>query len=144
LIEEEINYLKTIRDLNASTDKSENLETKTDKLKYEIGKYAFFNLSMVNKLSEPNKQKLVELLSANGLPYSIAMFEYLGFLKYLKDEYTKTDYRLFKLVARWFDVNDRTVKGNVGVLNDKSKEDRKRYTADKHKQTVINHYQQLK
>jgi len=119
-------------------------ETKTDKLKAELGKYGFFELSKVKQLSEPNKQSLIELISTNNLPYSIAMFEYLGFLKYLKTEHLKTDYKLFKEVSKWFDVTDRAVKGNIYVLNEFSKENRTRYTADQQKQTVQKDYEKLK
>ena len=119
-------------------------ETKTDKLKAELGKYGFFELSKVKQLSEPNKQSLIELISTNNLPYSIAMIEYLGFLKYLKAEHLKADYKLFKEVSKWFDVTDRAVKGNIYVLNEFSKENRTRYTADQQKQTVQKDYEKLK
>lgn len=119
-------------------------ETKTDKLKIELGKYGFFELSKVKQLSEPNKQRLTELISTNDLPYSIAMFDYLGFLKYLKAEHFTTDYKLFKAVANWFEVAERAVKGNIYVLNEVSKENRTRYTADQQKQTVQKNYEALK
>jgi hypothetical protein len=118
-------------------------ETKTNKLKAELITYGFFELSMVKQLSEPNKQSLVELISKNGLPYSIAMIEYLGFLKHLKAEHFTTDYKLFKAVADWFKVAERAVKGNIYVLNKNSKENKERYTADQHRQTVQNDYQKL-
>lgn len=119
-------------------------ETKTDKLKAELGKYGFFELSKVKQLSEPNKQSLIELISTNDLPYSIAMFEYLGFLKHLKAEHFTTDYKLFKAVAKWFEVDERAVKGNIYVLNEHSKENRTRYTADQQKQTVQKDYEKIK
>lgn len=119
-------------------------ETKKDKLKAELGKYGFFELSKVKQLSEPNKQSLIELISTNDLPYSIAMFEYLGFLKHLKAEHFTTDYKLFKAVAKWFEVAERAVKGNIYVLNEHSKENRTRYTADQQKQTVQKDYEKIK
>ena len=119
-------------------------ETKMDKLKAELGKYGFFELPKVKQLSEPNKQNLVELISTNDLPYSIAMFEYLGFLKHLRAEHFTTDYKLFKAVARWFGITERAVKGNIYVLNEHSKENRTRYTADQQKQTVQKDYEKLK
>jgi hypothetical protein len=119
-------------------------ETKTDKLKAELGKYGFFELTKVKQLSEPNKQSLIELISTNDLPYSIAMFEYLGFLKHLKTEHFTTDYKLFKAVANWFGIAERAVKGNIYVLNEHSKENRTRYTADQQKRTVQKDYEKLK
>lgn len=122
----------------------DKIETKTDKLKSELDKYGFFELSKVKQLSVPSKQSLIELISANGLPYSIAMFEYLVFLKHLKAEHFSTDYKLFKAVAKWLEVTERAVKGNIYVLNEHSKENRTRYTADQQKQTVQKDYEKLK
>jgi hypothetical protein len=72
------------------------------------------------------------------------MFEYLGFLKYLKAEYFKTNNKLFKVLADWFKVAERTIKGNINVLSPVSEEDRTRYTADQQKQTVKKDYEKLK
>jgi hypothetical protein len=138
-----IRHLKKLDKYGNQTPPPPN-ETKTDKLKAELKTYGFFELSMVKQLSEPNKQSLVELISKNGLPYSIAMIEYLGFLKHLKAEHFTTDYKLFKAVADWFKVAERAVKGNIYVLNINSKENKERYTADQHRQTVQNNYEKLK
>lgn len=121
-------------------------ETKTDKLKAELGKYGFFELPKVKQLSEPNKQSLVELISTNGLPYSIAMFEYLGFLKHIENEHFKTKYKLNREVANWFnsDKDGRAVKGNISSLSDYSTENKSKYTAHTHKETVKADYQKLK
>lgn len=121
-------------------------ETKTDKLKAALGKYGFFELPKVKQLSEPNKQNLVELISTNGLPYSIAMFEYLGFLKHIENEHFKTKYELNKEVAKWFnsDKEGRAVKGNISSLSDYSTENKSKYTAHIHKENVKTDYQKLK
>lgn len=120
------------------------IETKTDKFKSELDKYGFFELPKVKQLSEPNKQSLIELISSNPMPYGIAMFDFLGFLNHLTARHFTTGTKLFKEVAKWFEVADRSVKGNIGVLNEVSGEDRRRYTADQHKQTVQKDYQKLK
>lgn len=122
----------------------QQVETKTDKLKTVLSEHGFFELAKVKQLSEQNKQSLIELISTAGLPYSIAMFEYLAFLKHLKAEHLTTDYKLFKAISEWFNVGQRRVKGNIYVLNEISKENRKRYTADQHKQKVQNDYEKLK
>jgi hypothetical protein len=140
---DEKNFIDEITPL-LKTLPPQQMETKTDKLKTELGKHGFFELPKVKVLSELNKQRLFELISTNNLPYCIAMFDYLNFLKYLKDEHLKTDYKLFKEVSKWFDVTERTVKGNIYVLNDISKENRLRYKADQHKQTVQKDYEKLK
>ena len=122
------------------------VETKTDKLKAELIKYGFFELLKVKQLSEPNKQSLVELISTNGLPYSIAMFDFLGFLKHIESEYFKTKYKLNIEVAKWFnsDKDGRAVKGNISSLSDYSTENKSKYTAHTHKETVKKDYQKLK
>ena len=119
-------------------------ETKVDKLKAELYKFGFFELPNVKTLSEPNKQSLIELITSNEMPYGIAMFDYLGFLKHLKAKYLKIDSKLFKEISKWFEVVERTVSGNIYVLNEFSKEDRTRYTADQQKQRVQKDYEKLK
>ena len=119
-------------------------ETKTDKLKGELGKYGFFELPMVKQLSEPNKQSVIELISTNKLPYGIAMFDFLKFLEYLESEHFNSKYKLFNEVSKWFDVDSRAVKGNISVLCVGSLENRLRYTADQKKQIVKRDYEKLK
>jgi len=121
-------------------------ETKSDKLKADLGKYGFFELELVKPLSEPNKQNLIELISSNNLPYSIAMFDFLGFLKHIETEHFKTKTKLNKEVAKWFnsDKDGRAVKGNISSLSDYSAENKTKYTAHTHKETAIKDYRKLK
>jgi hypothetical protein len=119
------------------------IKTKSEKIKSELHKYGFFELPNVKSLSEPNKHKLVLLISTNPLPYGIAMLQYLNFLKHLKTEHFATDEILFKEVAKWFGVTNRAVKGNFYVLNEHSNENRTRYTAHKQKEIVKNDYEKL-
>jgi hypothetical protein len=119
-------------------------ETKTDRLKVELGKYGFFELPMVKQLSEPSKQDLIELISTNDLPYIIAMVEYLGFLKHLKAEHFSTDNKLFKAVAKCLEGAERAVRGNIYVLSEISRENRTRYTAHQQRQKVQKDYEELK
>ena len=58
----------------------------TKRLKNELKKYGFYDLTKVSELRE-NSDKLIQLLSDNELPYQIAMLYYLGFLKHLEKEY---------------------------------------------------------
>ena len=121
-------------------------ETESDKLKAELGKYGFFELTVVKQLSEPNKQKLIELISSNDLPYKIAMCNYLGFLNHLEKEYFQTKYKLHIEVAKWFnsDKKGRAVKGNISSLLTNTTENKSRYTAHTHNETVKEDYQKLK
>ncbi len=121
-------------------------ETKADKLKIVFGKYGFFDLPMVKQLTAENKEKLVELISSNELPYCIAMFDYLGFLKHLEKNHLQTKYKLNKEIGKWLnsDKDGRAVKGNISSLLKNTTENKERYTAHLHKETVQNDYQKLK
>jgi hypothetical protein len=142
---QKVNVKFSITDIiNAPASPPQQIETKTARIKVELDKYGFFELPKVKQLSEPNKQNLVELISENNLPYIIAMFEYLGFLKNLKAEYFKTNYKLFGSIANWFECSERAIKGNIAVLNPFSNEDRTRYTAHQQKQKVEKDYEALK
>ena len=125
---------------------TQQTETKTERIKAELGKFGFFGLPKVMLLSEPNKQNLVELISAKGLPYSIAMFDFLGFLKHLEIEHFETKLKLNKEVAKWFnsDKEGRAVKGNISSLSDYSAENKSKYTAHVHIENVKIDYQKLK
>ena len=124
----------------------EEIETKTERLKSSLNKYGFFDLILVKSLSPENKEKLVELLILNGFPYCIAMFDYLGYLQHLQKEYFQTKYKLYPEISSWFnlDKSGRNVKGNISSLLKKSTEDKRRYTAHLHKETVQKDYQKLK
>ncbi len=101
---------------------------------------------MVKSLSETNRDKLVELISSKDLPYGIAMFDFLGYLRHLETEHFESKYKLNKEVSKWFtsDKDGRAVKGNISTLSPKSKEDKKKYTAHTHKKTVQIDYEILK
>lgn len=137
-----------LNELQASsieTPQPEQKEIKnTDIVKSILKKYNFFELKKVNSLSNENQKKLLDFINGNDLPYKIAMFNYLDFIKYLFKEHFQTKAELYKEVAKWFEVSERQIKGNILVLDDYSKEDRKRYTAHEYKQNVTNNYQQLK
>lgn len=132
--------------LNAPALPPQQTETETDKLKAELGKYGFFELPKVKQISEQSKQSLIELISTKGLPYSIAMFDFLGFLEHILSEHFKTKNKLNIEVAKWFnsDKEGRSVKGNISSLSDYSAENKIKYTAHSHKETVIEDYQKLK
>lgn len=118
--------------------------TKSELLKKNLGEYGFFVLAKVKELPSPSQQNLLESIATSDLPYIIAMFDFLGFLKHLEDEHFKTKNELHKQVAKLIGSTDRAVKGNVNVLNEISQENRKKYTAHLHKETVKTDYQNLK
>lgn len=124
----------------------ENPETKMDKLKTQLVQYGFFELPKIKKLSDPNKIKLVELISTNGLPYSIAMFDFLEFLEHMRNNHFTTHNQLNVEVARWFfaSKDGRSVKGNISVLINNSTENREKYTSHIHKEQVQKDFNNLK
>lgn len=122
------------------------LKTKADLLNEYLREYSFFELEKVKVLSERSQNTLIEKISENGLPYAIAMFDYLDFLDHLKNKYFKTNTKLHKEISNWLhgDEEGRAVKGNINVLNEKSNENRARYTAHSHKENVKRDYESLK
>ena len=126
-----------------TTLQNETLETKADRLNAEISKYGFYDLPKVEKLNESKKTQLTDLLSSNDVPFQIAMFSYLGYFDYLIKNYTQSKFKLNKLLAEILGCDERTIKGNIAVLQTYSKEDRKRYTAHKQTKNVQKAYQAL-
>lgn len=119
-------------------------ESKTDKLKTCLTQYSFFDLHMVKQLTPTNQEKLVELLIANGLPYSIAMFDYIGFIKYLDKEHFKSSYKRNRAISNWFDSDKdgRAVRGYVNSML--TNPEKGRYKAHLHKEKVQKDFQTLK
>lgn len=122
------------------------LSTKAERLREPLHEYGFFELEKVKVLPEENRERLIGLIADNELSYSIAMFDYLGFIKHLKKEHFTVSDKLNKTISKWFgkDKEGRNVKGNIYTLNARSVENRTRYTAHKHKETVASDYERLK
>ena len=116
----------------------------TSILTEKLNENKFFELEKVNKLNETSKEKLIEFISTNEVPYQIAMFDFLGFITYINKEYCNTKQELNKILAEILNSTERTIKGNISVLNDFSKENKERYTSYNYKETVIIDYQKLK
>jgi len=121
-------------------------DTRSAAIKNNIGEYGFFDLPMVRNLTEVSKERLVGLIASNKLPYIIAMFDYLGFLKHLIKEHFQSKDRMAKAISKWFnsDKDGRTIEGHINSLVKRIKEDKERYTAYLHKEIVIKDYQELK
>lgn len=126
--------------------KSPKIETKIDLFRDNLTKHGFFELAKVKALSPNNQNKLVDLVQLKKLPYSIAMLDFLDFFTYLERKHFNSKYKLYKEVGKWFntDKDGRAIKGNISVLLKNSTENKNRYTAFLHKETVQNDYQQLK
>lgn len=121
-------------------------KTKAEILKEQLNQFGFFELERVTILTDQNKISLTEKISKSGLPYAIAMFDYLQFIQSLEKEYFDSKYKLNREVSKWFnsDREGRSVKGNISSLSKNTTENKDRYTAYKHKEKVIKYYEQLK
>lgn len=122
------------------------IKTKADILKEQLSQYGFFELEKVKTLSEQSKVSIIEKIAENGLPYAIAMFDYLQFISYLEKKHFGSKYKLNREVSKWFDSDKegRAVKGNISSLLKNTTENKNRYTAYKHKENVIKDYELLK
>lgn len=120
--------------------------TKAEILKMQLSQYGFFELEKVSVLSEQSQFSLVEKISNNGLPYAIAMFDYLQFIRDLERKNFERKYKLNREISKWFDSDKqgRAVKGNISSLLNNTNENKKRYTAHTHKENVTNDYELLK
>ena len=63
------------------------------------------------------------------------MFDHLGFLVFLNKE-LKTKENTYALLSKWFNITERTIKGNCLVLNANSTDNREVYKADEYILTV--------
>jgi Glu-tRNA(Gln) amidotransferase subunit E-like FAD-binding protein len=126
--------------------KEKALLTKSEALKKYLFDYGFNQLEKVKELSSQNQTLLINMLSEKGLPYAIAMFDYLKFISFLNKEYFETNDKRNKEISKWFDKDKdgRAVKGNISSLLPNTTENKNRYTAHKHKESVIKDYELLK
>jgi hypothetical protein len=124
----------------------QQIKTKADILREQLSQYGFFELEKVKKLSEQGRTSIIEKISESGLPYAIAMFDYLQFIQYLERKHFDSKYKLNREISKWFDSDKegRAVKGNISSLLKNTTENKDRYTAYKHKETVIKDYELLK
>lgn len=76
------------------------IETKTDILKKNLVRYGFYELEKVKSLSKQSKDSLIEKISEDGLPYAIAMFNFLQFIPFLEKQYFNTKYKLHIEVSK--------------------------------------------
>lgn len=142
-LELQSSFFRNISDLIVMEIPKEQ-ETKSEQLKEQLAVFGFFELAMVKELQSNVQARLVELIGQAGVPYKIAMFDFIGFFSHLDKEHVKTKNELHQKVAKLISSTGRAVKGNINVLNENSKEDRSKYTAHLHKETVKTDYQNLK
>lgn len=144
-------HLKTLeglrkRDITESPLEAEPKDKKAKKINSSLVEYGFYTLEKVEILTDKSKEKIIEQISERGLPYAVAMLDYLGFFNHLLNKYCHTKERMYKVASEIISEKDssRAIKGNLNTLNINSKEDRERYTAHQYSENVENYYQQLK
>lgn len=130
--------------LKSAPEKPE--ETKQEIFERMVSKYGFFDLPKTEKLEPSAKNELVQKIIENGIPYAVAMLDYLDFFKHLQNQYFSSKFKLHREVSKWFnsDKEGRAIKGNMNVLSEFSKEDRKKYTSFQHVEKVKSDYLNLK
>lgn len=110
----------------------------------KLEQYGFFNLPMIKRIPIEKHASLIVKIASSKIPYIIAFFDYVGFLKHLEKEFFQTKYKLNLELAKLLNTHPRAIKGNISSLLPTSTEDKKRYTAYCHKEMVENEYQRLK
>lgn len=141
-----LTYFKEIANFK-QPEKTKEPISKKDSFKAKLLEYDFFALKSVSSLSEPGKIRILDLLDEGGMPYCIAMFEYLGFLSYLQSEKFPSQYAMCRELSKWFnsDKEGRSIKGNIGSLvRVTTEQNKKRYTAHLHKEKVKTDYLNIK
>ena len=137
--------IKSDNQLNVSISEPTESINKFDLLKSNLYNNGFFELSKVKSLSHDGQSKIIELLTLNETPYNVAMFEFLGYFKYLTNELGYTNTKIHTKLSAFFNVDEQTFKCNMLVLNEKSKlRENIRYTAHLHKEKVKTDYNSLK
>jgi hypothetical protein len=104
----------------------------------------FWNLPKTKNLSNDGQSKLIDLLVLNGIPYKVAMFDYIGFFKFLENEKSLTKSKIHKTISSILDCTADNIKCNMLALLDYSTIDKDRYTSHKHKEKVKIDYHLLK
>lgn len=121
-------YHNWLKEFSPSPSNQSKVEILIDILR----SYGFFTLPKIKSLTQESSYKLVSNCISEGVPYTVAMFNFLDFFSHLEDNYfgnKKNDTN--KIVASWFNVTKcgRSIKGNRSVLIKTSNESRSKYTA---------------
>lgn len=110
----------------------------------EVQKYEFFSLPKLSVLNLPKKKLLITKMTGQPLPYIVAMLDYLGYNRYLKDNYNMNKEKIYEhLSIALNNVSVRQIKGNFNVLNPDSKDDTQRYTSHQYTEIVKNDFKSL-
>lgn len=113
-------------------------QTSSDQVKAELIKYNFNHfLEHAKKFTAEQIARIYVYILDKEIPVKIALLKEVGYLDYFKKEYcqgnaTKRD----KLMGSILMATPRRIKGNINVLNIKTKEDKDQYTSHKYTEDV--------
>lgn len=128
-------------------EKTETTETKQMPTKYDIFIKEVDDFSKIPKLGGIAEDKIKELITkiVESVPYGVAMLEYLGYREYLKNNYQSMKYRedQYKHIAKAFQVNKDTIKGNVLVYENPKIKKALNYSAYQFKEDVEKYFKEL-
>ncbi|MEO9967179.1 MAG: hypothetical protein ABJF11_15375 [Reichenbachiella sp.] len=121
------------------------LKSNAEKINAKLVDFGFFELAKVKVLSAEDCSKLIGMIVENQLSYVIAMFDFLGFIRHLDNEYFKLKGKRNNEISKWFqsDKDGRAIRGYINSLS-KKPEGKDRYKAYLHKEKVQKDYQRLK
>lgn len=143
---EEYNSFKSFESIKeGGDDESYDFEIveKESKFKAELEKYDFFSLEKVNVLNKKQQNELIAIIHNKKISYIIAWFEYLGFLKYFRSSFSKSNLDRNKKLAVLLKTNDREIRGNINSFITSSN-DRKRYKSFTFLEQIQQEYETLK
>ena len=120
------------------------IKTKYHKLKENMSNYGFNDLPLIKALTYPKKEELIALMSTSSIDYCIAMFDYLGYINYLKTQYFDTTKEMNTEIAVWLGSNERDIQGQISRLKPSSKEKKPDYKSYLEVENVKNDYNRIK
>ncbi|UOE52466.1 hypothetical protein MTO98_15425 [Mucilaginibacter sp. SMC90] len=122
-----INLLESLIEKHEKTEMTQE-SVAPNPLRQNLSKLGFEQF----KFGKLSLDEAYSVLMENDTPFQIAFLNEAGFIKNAEKAQANTKARLHKIIATALDCPERTVKGNLNVLNPVSKENRKRYTAHLH------------
>ena len=132
----------TVKDiLGEIEDEIEPQELKFNSFKYSIKQNGFFDLPKVQELSPDKQTELIKYI-LNSKPIGVAMFEFLGYFKYL-DNFFKTKENASKFVNRLY-RQDAKDGDEVRKLRYSLVKPNSRYNAEMHTKEAEKYYHSLK
>ncbi|HMI01888.1 MAG TPA: zinc ribbon domain-containing protein [Pedobacter sp.] len=122
------NKIREIEDSPEVQAQKIQVET-TSKLRAGLSPLGFFDLETVRNLWPKQQQDLIKMIAERGVPFAVALLNEIGVTSHIYSSITKSKSGIHKKLAAVLGCQERTVKGNLNVLNKISREDRSRYTA---------------